>query len=79
MGAHPLWGQSDALFGISKSLVKAMEAGVASRSVGVEQVVVRLLFYSLLTAPVSESKVQALRFVPQDSASSFRVPGPTYY
>ena len=74
MGADPLWGESDALFGISKSLVKVTEAGVANRSVGVEQVVVRLQLHSLLTGSVSGSKVQSFRFVPQDSASSFRVP-----
>ena len=57
MGADPLWCQSDAVFGISKSLLEVMESGVASRSVGVEQVVVRFLFHSLLTVSFSVSKV----------------------
>ena len=57
MGPHPLRGQPDALFGISKSLVKVMEAGVASRSVGVEEVVFRILSHGLLT--VSGSTVEA--------------------
>ena len=52
MRADPLRRESDALFGISKSLIKAMEAGVASRSVAVEEVVFRLVSHSLLTVSV---------------------------
>ena len=75
MGADPLWGEPDALLGVSKSLVKVIEAGMASRSVGVEQVVVRLPFQSLLTVCVSGSK----GFPDSDHSSIGSLPNPRQF